>query len=76
MSLLELAKKGERDPQVIINSWNVISAKTDRVTGGKYMSVKMLLDLPVDVRDFLMSQISLYGFDGCWASEDMCLQCL
>ena len=65
MSLLELAKKGARDPQVIINSWNVISAKTDRVTGGKYMSVKMLLDLPVDVRDFLMSQISLYGFDGC-----------
>ena len=54
----------------------MISAKTDQVTGEKYMSVKMLLDLSVDVRDFLMSQISLYGFDGCGASKDMCLQCL
>jgi hypothetical protein len=60
---MELAKHGERDPQSIINSWNAIASRNDRVSGGKYMAVKNLLDLPMDVQQYVLGQISEMGFE-------------
>ena len=64
LSLLEAAKHGEKDAQSIIAQWNSAAARGDRVSGGKYLAVKLLLDWPLEVREFVLKQISLMGFEG------------
>ena len=43
---------------------NAESAKHDRLVGAKYQSVKVLLDLPQQLRDEILSAVSVWGWDG------------
>ncbi|CAE7275539.1 unnamed protein product [Symbiodinium sp. CCMP2592] len=69
-ALLNLQKTGRYDCQNVLTAWNSRSVKADQVTGGKYMSVKNLLDLPDKARGVVMDTASRLGFKSCPFSDD------
>ena len=81
VSLMELARSGEKDALKVINAWNSTAAKVDRVAGGKFGSVRNLLDLPDAARTEILREVNLLGFESpaarsketpCHHRHDMC----
>ena len=52
------------DASSVLKTWNQRSVRSDQVTGGKYMSVKNLLDLPETSRAFVLETVSRLGWPG------------
>ncbi|OLP74068.1 hypothetical protein AK812_SmicGene46500 [Symbiodinium microadriaticum] len=69
-ALLNLQKTGRYDCQNVLTAWNTRSTRSDQVTGGKYMSVKNLLELPDKARGLVLDAVSRLGWRASPFSDD------
>ena len=48
----------------MIKQWNESAAKSDRLTGAKFMCVRNILDLDHSIRDHLITAVNKHGWKG------------
>eukprot|EP00439_Symbiodinium_sp_Y106_P043558 s8141_g5.t1 len=59
--LLSLQQEGGWDHGVVIQQWNEQASKSERLTGGRFMTVKNVLELEPSVRAVLIEAINTHG---------------
>ena len=60
--LLSLQQEGGWDHGVVIQQWNEQASKSERLTGGRFMTVKNVLELEPSVRSVLIEAINTHGW--------------
>ena len=63
-ALQRLEQKGRYSAAEVLKQWNSRSVRADQVTGGKYMTVKNLLELPDQARAHVLDAVSVLGWSG------------
>ena len=69
--LRRLQTTGCSDPLVVIKEWNEQASKASSLTGGKALTVRLLLEkAPAEITDILVSHSSQHGWAICAFSDD------
>ena len=61
--LLSLQAQGGWDTADVMQAWNAQASKSDRLTGGRFMTVKNVLEMDPDVRGVLIDAINTAGWN-------------
>ena len=62
--LLSLSRTGGWQSESVIKRWNESAARSDRLTGAKFMCVRNILDLDSSIRDHIIVAVNKHGWKG------------